>query len=687
MPKFSEVKEVRYLKGIGPRRAEALEKLGVRTLRDLIYLFPRRYEDRTHFLKIGELTPSENIATFRGEVLTLGIRSLKQMSIFEMIVGDETGMIPAVWFNQPYLKNQFQVGTKVILSGRVEHYQDRLQINSPDYEVIEHEEESPLPMGRITPIYPLTEGLYQRSLRALMKELVDHSLEKEIEDYLPPAWIHSLNVMPLGEALKEMHFPSSFVKLEEARKRVVFDEFFLFVIPLLQRLKEQREKYTAFSIPSDENLLKEFKSSLPFVLTQDQDEVVREIREGLGQSFPMCRLIQGEVGSGKTLIAAFALFLAAKAGRQTAFLVPTEILAEQHAKTLESLLSRWGIRSELLTSSTLPEKRTEILKSLKEGKIQALIGTHALLQEEVQFKSLALVVIDEQHKFGVRQRSHLLQATPRPHLVVMTATPIPRTLALTLYGDLDVSAVKELPHGRRTVKTYWIVRKKQPEVLGHIRERVLQGDQAYLVFPLIEETERADLFAAQEEYERLRREDFKGLALGLVHGRLSREEREKTMQNFRDGKIQILVATSVIEVGLDNPNATIMVIENAERFGLSQLHQLRGRVGRGEKESECYLFGEPKTDEGKRRLRVLTKTNNGFLIAEEDLKIRGPGELLGVRQSGEPYFRVADLNRDEELLLFARESALNLLKEDPYLSSPLWEKLKAELARREETKS
>ena len=674
---------IRYLRGVGPRRSEALEKLGVRTLHDLFYLFPRRYEDRTQFKKIGELAPTESV-TLRGEVLTFGLRPIRPRPIFEMGVGDDTGMIHAVWFNQAYLKNQFSVGMKVILSGRVELYQGRLQMSSPDYEIVESEEENPLHMGRIVPIYPLTEGLYQRALRVVMKEGLDHHLEKEIQDFLPPDVKGVRGLLDLPEALREIHFPSAFARMEAAKKRIVFDEFFLFEMELLQRLKLQREKQSAPVLACPEVEFETFKHSLPFSLTADQERAIQEIREDLAHPSAMSRLLQGEVGSGKTLVATLGLFVATRAGHQGAFLVPTEILAEQHARTLSRFLNPFAIRVELLTASTASEKRQEILSRLRDGKLSVLVGTHALLQETVQFRSLGLVVIDEQHKFGVLQRSLLLHSTPRPHQLVMTATPIPRTLALTLYGDLEVSTLKELPAGRRLVKTFWITREKQPEVLRHIWERVEKGEQAYLVFPTIDETERDDLYAARQEYGRLSREEFQGLRLGLVHGRLAGEEREKIMRGFREGKIQVLIATSVIEVGVDNPNASIMVIENAERFGLSQLHQLRGRVGRGQKESSCFLFGEPKTEEGKRRLRILTKTNDGFVIAEEDLRLRGPGELLGLRQSGEPYFRMADLNSDGEILLAARQAALDILKEDARLSAPEWERLRRELARREE---
>ena len=660
---------VRFVHGVGPRRAEAFEKLGIKTLYNLLFFFPRRYEDRTHWIKINEIVPSDNV-TLKGEVLTLGIRRLKQMLLFELVVGDETGMIHAVWFNQPYLKNQFKVGMKIILNGRADFYQDRLQLNSPEYEILESEEESPLHMGRITPIYPLTEGLYQRTLRSIMKEVVDRFTKLEIHDFFSEAFREELAVPDRIKSVQEMHFPSSFSELEKARQRLVLDEFLIFELSLLSRLKKEQEKSNPLSLKVDPAWLEDFKSSLSFPLTRDQETVIQEIIQDCARAYPMNRLLQGEVGSGKTLVALFALMMAARSGHQACFLVPTEILAEQHALTAKQILGKLGIPSALLTASTGEGERGSILKALQAGTLPVVIGTHALLQGDVKLRSLALVIIDEQHKFGVRQRSQLLNSVPRPHQLVMSATPIPRTLALTLYGDLEVSTLKEMPKGRTPVKTYWIVREKQSEVLKRIRDRALAGDQAYLVFPLIDETERADWFAAKEEFERLGKKEFKELRLGLVHGRLPAEEREQIMKDFREGKINVLVATSVIEVGVDNPNACIMVIENAERFGLSQLHQLRGRVGRGKKESECFLFGEPKTEEGKRRLRILTKTNDGFVIAEEDLRLRGPGELLGTRQSGDPFFRVANLNEDLPILLRARQIAQDLLREDPELQSP-----------------
>lgn len=661
LPQHTAAGGIRYLKGFGPKRAAALEKLGIFTLRDLLYFFPRRYEDRSHFRTISQLEPAEAV-TLRGEILSVQLKRIRRLNLLEMVVGDDTGIVYCVWFNQPYLKKQFTAGRQIILFGRTDFYKNRLQINSPEYELIEEDEES-VHTGRITPVYPLTEGLFQRSLRSALKEVVDVHLDKTIQDYLPESFRRFKHLMPLQEAVREMHFPSAFEKLEEARRRIVFDEFFIFQIILLQKMERLKTKYQAYAFAHGPETATEFQEKLPFKLTEGQSLAVKDLLEDLTGTIPMNRLLQGDVGSGKTLIALFGMLLAARNNLQAAMLVPTEILAEQHYRTIQQWGPFFGIQAELLTSSTPPAKRERLLADLKQGKVHLLVGTHALLQEDVVFNSLALVITDEQHKFGVHQRGQLLNRNPRPHQLVMTATPIPRTLAFTLYGDLSVSYLKDLPSGRQPIKTFWITRQKQKEVLLHILQKVKAGDQAYFVFPLIEETERSDLLAAEREYKKLKDGPFADLSVGLVHGRMTKEERDQIMKSFRRGEVQVLVATSVIEVGVDHPNATVMVIENAERFGLAQLHQMRGRIGRGEKPSECFLFGEPATEEGKRRLRIMTKTQNGFVIAEEDLKLRGPGDFLGTRQSGDPYFRIANPLTDEALLLDARQSAQQLVKE------------------------
>lgn len=654
------VSNLRYIKGIGPKRALALEKIGIHSLRELIYLFPRRYEDRSSFRKISESKIGEQ-STFRGEVLTLGLKRIRRMTIFEMVVGDSSGMIHAVWFNQPYLKNNFTVGQEVILFGRVDLYQNRLQITSPEYEILDASDDPTVHTGRITPIYPLTEGLFQRSLRSIFYELI-HSgtLERELKEWLPVEFIEKQKMPPLLDAIREMHFPASLEKQEIARQRIAFDEFFLFELTLAKKIEAAKKQYKSFPFKDGKKWAEAFSKSLPFTLTQGQKEALESLCVDLDQSYPMNRLLQGDVGSGKTVVAAFSLMLAAKNNYQGAILVPTEILAEQHYRSLSEILKPFDVSVALLTSATPKPRREKMTAELRQGKISILIGTHALLSEDVQFKSLALLIIDEQHKFGVHQRYRLLNTNPRPHQLVMTATPIPRTLALTIYGDLDVSTIKELPAGRQPIKTFWITRQKQREVLNHILQKIKEGDQAYFIFPLIEETEKSDLLAAKKEFETLQKGAFAKIPMGLVHGKISGEEREHLMRKFAAGEIKVLVATSVIEVGVNHPNATVMVIENAERFGLSQLHQMRGRIGRGTKPSECFLFGEPKSYEGQKRLRIMTKTQDGFVIAEEDLRLRGPGDFWGTRQSGDSFFRTANPITDQELLIRARDAALEI---------------------------
>ncbi|HTL48461.1 MAG TPA: ATP-dependent DNA helicase RecG [Verrucomicrobiae bacterium] len=670
----TQAPNLRYLKGIGPKRALILEKLGVCTLRDLFYYFPRRYEDRSHLRPIEEVRAGEPV-TLKGTVLSTRLKRFRGISILEVHLGDKTGMIPAVWFNQPYLQAQFEEGREVIFFGKPDLRNDRLQMNSPEFEILDPEEEA-VHTGRITPIYPLTEGLYQKTLRGVFHEAVQQHLDGLIAEYLPEDFRETRGLLPLPQAVREMHFPSSQELLDKARHRIVFDEFFVFQVLLFQKLELMKARHKAQPLRAEPAHLEEFRSALPFQLTSGQEEALSEIAAELALEIPMNRLLMGDVGSGKTVLGAFVMFLAAKLGRQAVMLVPTEILANQHLQTLKKLLQPAGITVKMLSSATAPAVREKMLAELKQGKLSCAIGTHALLQEDVRFASLAAVVIDEQHKFGVYQRCQLLNRELRPHQLVMTATPIPRTLALTVYGDLSVSAVKTLPAGRQPIKTYWITRQKQPEVLRHMLEKIKKGEQAYFIYPLIDETEKSDMRAATAGYDALRKGPFKDAKVGLVHGRMPGEERDAIMRDFKDGKIQALVATSVVEVGVDNPNATMMVIENAERFGLSQLHQMRGRVGRGQKPSECFLFGEPTTDEGKKRLRIMTKTQDGFVIAEEDLKLRGPGDFLGTRQSGEPLFRVAHPVLDQEILLEARAAATEVVKGPDWEQNPRWAALK-----------
>ncbi len=671
----TEASNLRYVKGIGPKRAEALAKLGIRSIRDLFYLFPHRYEDRSALTPINQLEPGQS-TSIHGEVLSVKLKPIRYMPILEVVVGDKSGMITAVWFNQSYLKNQFSEGQKVFLYGKVEFYKKRLQMTSPEYEFLE-EEDVTTHTGRITPIYPLTEGLFQRSLRSIMKGLVDHEIARHVREFLPPDFRSEHKLPELLPSIQEMHFPTDFAALENARRRIVFDEFFIFQLLLQKKIAQIKKKYQSFALKGEAEAFSKYTAALSFELTQDQKNAIHEMSEDLASTVPMNRLIQGDVGSGKTVVAAFALYLAHLNKLQSALLVPTEILAEQHARSLSKILEKLGVSVGLLTASTPAPKRERLVAELKQGKVSALIGTHAILQEDIRFSKLAVLVTDEQHKFGVAQRNKLLQVNPRPHQLVMTATPIPRTLALTLYGDLQTSTIREMPRGRKPIKTYWITRKKQDLVLKHIREKIEKGDQAYIIFPVIEETEKKDLLSAKKEFEKLRKGALLGISMGLVHGKVAHDERDAIMRAFHLGEIKILVATSVIEVGVDNPNATMMIIENAERFGLAQLHQMRGRIGRGEKESECFLFGEPTTEEGAKRLRILTLSTNGFDIAEEDLKLRGPGDFWGSRQSGDPLFNIANPILDSRILEEACRAAHQVSKRNLISESPSWQALRA----------
>lgn len=655
-------KPVRYLKGIGPKREEAFKKFGIETLADLFYFFPRRYEDRSHLKAIRDIRIDEH-AVIQGRVIGKNIRMTKFSKMFELFVEDKTSQVTAVWFNQPYLLNTFAEGDEVILSGKVE-FRNRMQITNPEYEIVKENDESQfVQAGRIVPIYPLTEGLVQRAVRVAMKELVDHYVEY-VKEFFPKDFLAAHSLMELPKALQTVHFPETFHDLERGRHRLIFEELFFFEFALLRAAALLRQEEHAIPLAIDPDTCRRFKELLPFSLTDDQEKVLSEITSDVSRPIPMTRLLQGEVGSGKTIISIYLLLLGTQNGIQGVFMAPTEVLAEQQFKTIKRILEPFGVRVALLTGSLTPEEKTALHKKIAAQQLDIIVGTHALLQDNVTFKRLGLVVIDEQHKFGVRQRNILLAGQPRPHLLVMSATPIPRTLGLTLFGDMDISTIRQLPKGRKPVKTYWISKKKEKEVWTFVGERVRVGLQAYIICPRIDETEGREIESAVERHKTLSHGVFKKFQVGLIHGRMNKPDVDRVMTKFLEGSVQILISTSMVEVGLDNPKASIMVVEDADRFGLAQLHQMRGRVGRGSDDSYCFLLGDPKNKESCRRLRILTKTNDGFQIAEEDFKLRGPGDFLGTRQSGLPWFRLAEFPRDISDMVKARDAAGRILRDD-----------------------
>lgn len=667
---------IRYVRGIGPRRAELLKRIGIETLEDALYYLPRRYEDRRSFKKIAELN-SNSLVTVLGEVIDSKIKVTpkKRMKIFELAVHDGTGVLIAKWFNQPFMQKVFSIGQKVILTGNVMRnpYRYGLEIDNPEYEILDDEDKDPIHTGRIVPIYRSTEGLSQRYLRTIMKGIIDN-YSPHVPEFLPEDIINRYSLPPLSSAIKEAHFPEN-TDMEEltkekgsARQRLIFDELLLLELGLaLRKGKETVEKGIDFK--TDSSLIRCLREKLSFKLTSAQERVFEEIKKDMALPFSMNRLLQGDVGSGKTIVALQALLIAVENGYQAAIMAPTEILSEQHYINIHRTVEGLGLKVSLLTKSLKGKERNEILTGIANGIINIVIGTHALIQEGVRFRALGLAIIDEQHRFGVIQRAALRKKGINPDILVMTATPIPRTLALTLYGDLDISIIDELPPGRRPVETRPFFESMRSKVYIKLEDEIKKGRQAYVVYPLIEESEKVDLKAAVEMSEKLKK-TFPHRRIALIHGRIKAREREEIMDSFKKGDIDILVSTTVIEVGVDVPNATVMVIEHAERFGLSQLHQLRGRVGRGASQSYCFLLTSHRlSDEARRRLQALVKTNDGFLIAEEDLAIRGPGEFFGTKQSGLPDLKIANIIRDIRTLEIARKEAFLLSKQENFLKT------------------
>ena len=647
MDLFSPVTELR---GIGPTRAKQLSKLHIATLYDLIAYFPRSYEDRTKLLSVAGLRPGEP-ACFEAMVISNPqlSRIRKGMELVKVRVADETGRVDLVFFNQPYVKDQLTYGETYRFYGSVrEGYS--LQMQNPSFEPLES---AGVVTGRILPIYPLTAGISNKLIGACVRQALDACLT-DLPDILPEAVRARFHLMPAALAYETVHNPRSFELLQQARRRLVFEEFFIFSAGLVS-LRDKRGEIPA--APMDTRHMDAFYQLLPFHLTGAQQTAIDDILRDLSGTRPMNRLVQGDVGSGKTMVAAAACFCAIENGRQAAFMAPTEILAEQHAQSLSRLFSPLGIHVTLLTGSLSGAQKRACKQAIQDGTAQLIVGTHALLTQDVAFHDLSLVVCDEQHRFGVAQRAALSSKAASPHLLVMSATPIPRTLSLIAYGDLDVSVISELPPGRKPVETFLVGEDKRQRLNGFIEKQCTLGHQVYIVCPAVEESELESLKSAESWAQALQQAVFPHRRVGLLHGKMKPAEKDAALGAFARGETDILVATTVVEVGVDVPNATLMVIENADRFGLSQLHQLRGRVGRGDAQSYCVLVSSNHNETTRARLKALCATTDGFKIAEEDLALRGPGDLFGSRQHGLPLFKVADLQMDTQTLLEARQAA------------------------------
>jgi len=668
---------VTSLRGVSVAYAKKLQRLGVTTVNDLLYLFPRQYDDFSALKTISNLMYGEEV-TVLGRVEETRSRIARSgIVVTTSIIGDSTGVLQATWFNQPYLAKRLPSGREIMLSGKVGEYLGRLVLESPVWEPLDKEM---IHTGRIVPVYPLTDGVGARWLRKLIKATLEYWIPRVVDPF-PASLRQRAKLLNLPTALSQMHFPDNHELLEKARRRLCFEEFFLIQLGVLLQ-RQDWQSQTGYALSTDEVLLQNLFDALPFELTNAQKRAVREIHSDLSSARPMSRLLQGDVGSGKTVVALAAILTTISNGLQAAIMAPTEILAEQHYKNFTSILktvmehsdSDLGvdlsrIRMELLTGSVTTGEKERIHRALAEGDVDIAVGTHALIQGSVRFKDLGLAIIDEQHRFGVLQRSALRGKEGdihAAHVLVMSATPIPRTLSLTLYGDLDITVIDEMPPHRKPVKTHWISPLERERAYGFVRSQIEAGRQAFIICPLVEESDKIEARSAVEEHQRLQKMVFPNLHLGLLHGRMKSAEKRAVMDAFYRGEYDILVSTAVVEVGIDVQNATVMLVEGANRFGLAQLHQFRGRVGRGEDQAYCLLLADSPTSEGEQRLRLMQEIQDGFRLAEEDLKMRGPGEFFGTRQSGLPSLKVARLS-DVRILEDARVHALELFERDPNL--------------------
>ena len=671
---------IQYIKRVGPRRAALFRKKGISTVEDALFFLPYAYEDRRALKAIADLEVGA-LETFVGSIFAAGPSRTRRGRLYQIIVGDETGRIACKWFRfkDAYFANRFGPGQRVVVSGRVGTYGLHKELHHPDIEPLDEDDDASdwLHGGRIVPKYSATEGLSAKLLRSIMDNVVEGYAD-QVEEIFSSALRDEHGLLPLSEAVKTLHRPGDEEDLEAlnrgthpAHRRIVFQELFLLALGLARRREATQREARSVTYTGASALRRRLLDSLPFSLTGAQRRVIEEIDADLRGPHPMNRLLQGDVGCGKTVVALAAACPVLERGRQVAFMVPTEILAEQHTRTLGRLVEPLGVRMGLLTSATKGSERRGLLEAAADGSLQLVVGTHALIQEGVDFAELGLAIIDEQHRFGVLQRATLRQKGYTPDVLVMTATPIPRTMALTVYGDLDCSVIDELPPGRGPLDTRVVSVNRRDEAHSLIRREVAEGRQAYIVYPLVEESEALDLQAATAMYEELRGGPLADVAVDLLHGRMKAEDKESVMRRFSAGETSVLVCTTVIEVGVDQPNASVMLIEHAERFGLAQLHQLRGRVGRGPYPSHCLLVAHyPLSEDARARLAVMAQTTDGFVIAEKDLELRGPGELVGTRQSGLPELRFANLVRDQQVLEEARRAAFACLADDPDLERP-----------------
>ena len=663
---------VQYLKGVGPRRAELLERLEIKTVTDLLFFFPRSYQDWSQLVPLAELVEGQSASVY-GTVQKVELRPTgRGRTMLTVTIAQDQQQLSALWFNQPYLKDRFQVDCPVMFSGTFQQRKGRWEMTHPQVVHLENDEDPPA--GQILPVYRLTEGINQYQMRRLVWQVVEEFTDTLGETF-PESFLQSHQLLPIHEALQLIHQPADDESLASARRRFVFQELLVLQLALAIRRWNRIQRSRAPALVVSAKIHSRITRLFPFQLTADQKLAIEEISQDMGQEVPMNRLLQGDVGSGKTAVAEYALLQTVAHGWQAVLMAPTEILALQHARTFERDLKDSRVRMTLLTGSLSAGERRQRLAQIAAGEIDLVIGTHAVAQEGVEFAKLGLVIIDEQHKFGVRQRAMLKQAGLDPHYLVMTATPIPRTVAMTLFGDLDISTIRQGPH-QQSVHTYCEPAEKSEQWWDFYCKKLREGRQGYVISPLVEQSEHHDLASVEECFEGLSNGQLSDFRLGLVHGRLPAREKEKVMLDFAEGKIQVLVATSVVEVGVDVPNATLMTIVGGQQFGLAQLHQLRGRIRRGKHTGYVCVFAQPANPEAEKRLEAFVEMTDGFELAEVDFALRGPGELFGFRQHGMPPLHIADLTRDMELLIEARTVAQQTIEADPGLADPELAKLR-----------